>query len=211
MYVFTHDSIGLGEDGPTHQPVEHLAALRSIPGVTVIRPADAVETAAAWKVALEAGRPVALALTRQDLAPLPVERRVAFDGVARGGYVVAGTGTPAAVLVASGSEVGLALAAARLLEARGLATRVVSMPSLCRFGAQPAAYREAVLPRGVPTVVVEAATSFGWHRYVGPDAGFVTIERFGASAPAARLFAEFGFTAESVAREAEARIAAHRG
>ncbi|MBL9087172.1 MAG: transketolase [Planctomycetia bacterium] len=210
VYVFTHDSIGLGEDGPTHQPVEHLAALRSIPGVTVIRPADAVETAAAWKVALEAGRPVALALTRQDLAPLPAERRAVFEGVARGGYVVAGTGTPAVVLVASGSEVGLALAAARLLEARGTAARVVSMPSLCRFGAQPAAYRESVLPRAVPTVVVEAATSFGWHRHVGPDAAFVTLEHFGASAPAARLFAEFGFTPENVARQAEAVLASHR-
>jgi len=211
VYVFTHDSIGLGEDGPTHQPVEHLAALRSIPGVQVIRPADAVETAAAWKVALEAGGPVALALTRQDLAPLPVPRDVAFAGVDRGGYVVVGpTGTPAVVLVASGSEVGLALGAAKLLEARGVAVRVVSMPSLCRFGTQPPAYRAQVLPAGVPTVVIEAAVSFGWHRWVGADAGTVTMERFGASAPAPRLFAEFGFTPENVAAQAEATIAARR-
>ncbi|MFO0933788.1 MAG: transketolase [Planctomycetota bacterium] len=211
VYVFTHDSIGLGEDGPTHQPVEHLAALRSIPGVTVFRPADAVETAAAWRLALEAGRPVALALSRQDLAPLPVPRRVAVEGAARGGYVVLDAPSPAVVLVASGSEVGVALGAAQRLATKGVAARVVSMPSLCRFGAESAAYREAVVPRGLPAVVVEAATSFGWHRFVGPDAAFVTMERFGASAPAPRLFEEFGFTPDHVARVAEQAIAARRG
>lgn len=210
VYVLTHDSIGLGEDGPTHQPVEHLAALRAIPGVTVIRPADAVETAAAWRVALEAGRPVVLALTRQDVPPVPAARAAVVEGVARGGYVVSGPAAPDVVLVASGSEVGLVVAAAAGLAARGVGARVVSMPSLCRFGAQPPTYRDAVIPRGRPTVVVEAATSFGWHRFVGADATFVTVERFGASAPAPRLFAEFGFTPDEVVRRALEAVAAFR-
>jgi transketolase len=156
--------------------------------VTVFRPADAVETAAAWKVALEAGRPVALALTRQDLAPLPVERRIAFEGVARGGYVVAGSGTPAVVLVASGSEVGLALAAARQLEARGVATRVVSMPS------------------GTPIVAIEAGRGETLRRFVGRRGLVIGMERFGASAPYQALAEHFGFTAASVAKRVKAHV-----
>ena len=207
VYVFTHDSIGLGEDGPTHQPVEHLAALRAIPGLVTLRPADAVETAAAWRVALRADGPVALALTRQDLAPLPCPRADVERGVAHGGYVVrdAVGGAPDVVLVASGSEVALALAAADRLAAAGRRPRVVSMPSLCLFGRAGAAYRASVLPPGVPRLAVEAATGFGWHgALAGGPVETVTLERFGASAPAARLFAEFGFTPEHVAARAAA-------
>jgi transketolase len=201
VYVFTHDSIGLGEDGPTHQPVEHLAALRAIPGLEVFRPADAVETAAAWRVAMSHEGPVALALTRQDLPPLAATREAIAEGVERGGYVLkdAPGGAAQVVLIATGSEVSVAVAAADLLAAKSVRARVVSMPSPRRFEAQPTAARDRVLPPGVPRVVVEAATSFGWHRLAGADGGMVTLEHFGASAPAARLFAEFGFTAARVA------------
>lgn len=209
VYVFTHDSIGLGEDGPTHQPVEHLAALRAMPGLEVFRPADAAETAAAWREALGCGGPAALALTRQDVPPLPVGRDVVDAGVAAGGYVVfEPTASPEVVLVASGSEVGLALAAAADLRARGRHARVVSMVNLGRFLRADPAAQAAVVPRDLPAVVVEAATSFGWHAAVGPRAAFVTLERFGASAPAGRLFAEFGFTPEHVVARAEALIRA---
>jgi len=204
VYVFTHDSIGLGEDGPTHQPVEHLAALRAIPGLDVLRPADAVETAAAWRCAMTATGPTALALTRQDLTSLGLPFDRVREGVERGGYVVSDPvgALPAVVLVGTGSEVGVARAAAARLAAGGIAARVVSMPSLTRFLAQPAAYRVAVLPAGVPRVIVEAATSFGWHAVGGDRAAYVTLDHFGASAPAARLFQEFGLTPEDVERAA---------
>ncbi len=210
IYVFTHDSIGLGEDGPTHQPVEHLAALRAIPNLTVIRPADAPETAVAWRAALEhRDGPVALVLTRQKLPLLDRETLAPADGLSRGGYVLAEAAGGAArlVLIGTGSEVALCVAARELLEKDGIPTRVVSMPSLDLFARQNAAYREAVLPPAVPhRLAVEAGQTFGWHRWVGDRGGVVGLERFGASAPYERLFREFGFTPGHVAARARALL-----
>ena len=185
-YVFTHDSIGVGEDGPTHQPIEHLAALRAIPGLTVIRPADPNETAAAWRVALTHPAPVALALTRQGLPVIGDVDRV-HAGVPRGAYVLdeAGSGTPDVVLIATGSEVSLARQARELLSGRGIHARVVSMPSWELFEAQPQEYRDAVIPPAVPArIAIEAGVAQGWERYTGAAGEIVSIERFGASAPA---------------------------
>ena len=213
VFVFTHDSIGLGEDGPTHQPVEQLASLRAMPGLTVFRPADANETAACWRLALARGAPAALALSRQGLPVLgPVER--VRDGAARGGYVLAdaaGDRPPDVVLIATGSEVSLALAARDLLAGRGIGARVVSMPSWEVFDEQPAGYRERVLPAAVAArLSVEAAATMGWHRYVGDRGEAMGLDRFGASAPGPVLFERFGFTAEEVARRA-ARLAGRDG
>jgi transketolase len=203
IYVFSHDSIGVGEDGPTHQPVEHLAALRAIPGLTVIRPADARETAEAWRVALLHDQgPVALALTRQGLPVLDLPADVLRTGVERGGYVVADDPAPEIVLLASGSEVSVALAARDLLGQQGVATRVVSMPSWELFDAQPQSYRESVLSSDLPRLAVEAGVSLGWHKYVGSQGAVVGLDRFGASAPYKVLMQEFGFTAENVAAKA---------
>ncbi len=202
IYVFTHDSIGLGEDGPTHQPVEHLAALRAVPGLQVIRPCDANETAAAWRVAIaDRTRPTALVLTRQNLPVLDRSRLEAAEGLAKGGYVLAREEGPlAAVVLASGSEVPLALAARELLQGEGIPTRVVSLACWELFEEQPAAYREEVLPESCQVrVAVEAASSFGWERYVGRCGEILAMKGFGASAPADRLMAHFGFTAERVA------------
>jgi transketolase len=202
VYVFTHDSIYLGEDGPTHQPIEHLDALREIPGMTVFRPADGVETAAAWAWALaEATGPVALALTRQDLPPLPRTAETGVDAVARGAYVVREPdGKAQVVLVATGSEVSLACAAAERLATQGVAARVVSMPSLERFAAQPEAARRALLPRdGTPIVAVEAARGESFWRYVGTRGLVYGIDRFGASAPGAAVAAHLGFTPDALA------------
>ena len=210
IYVFTHDSIGLGEDGPTHQPIEHLAALRAIPNLVLIRPADAAETAEAWRAALlRRDGPTALVLTRQKVPALDRVALAAADGLRRGGYVLAEAagGEPSVVLVASGSEVALCLGAKPILEAEGAPTRVVSMPSLDVFESQPAAYRDSVLPPAVRArLAVEAGRALGWHRWVGESGDVVGIERFGASAPAERLFAEFGFTAENVAARARALL-----
>jgi transketolase len=210
VYVFTHDSIGLGEDGPTHQPVEHLAALRAIPGLVVIRPADAAETAAAWRTALlRRGGPTALVLTRQKLPALAREGTGAVEGVARGGYVLAEAtgGAPRVVLLGTGSEVALCVAARALLEGEGIPVRVVSVPCVELFAAQAADYRAAVLPPAVRArVAVEAGRSVGWHRWVGDGGDVVGLEHFGASAPAERLFAEFGFTPEHVAARARALL-----
>jgi transketolase len=209
IYVMTHDSIGLGEDGPTHQPVEHLSALRAIPGLTVLRPADGTETVAAWRSAIEAEGPSVIALTRQGLPPLG-QRPV--DGPARGAYVLddlgGSGGTPDVVLIATGSEVQLAVGAAELLASDDLRVRVVSMPSWELFDAQDQAYRDEVLPPAVRArVAVEAAVTHGWHRYVGDIGEVVGLDRFGASAPAERLFEEFGFTAEAVADAARRSLA----
>ncbi|HEX6206777.1 MAG TPA: transketolase [Actinomycetota bacterium] len=194
-FVLTHDSIGLGEDGPTHQPVEHLAGLRAIPDLVVIRPADANETAQAWRVTMERREgPVALVLTRQKLAVLPSLRT---DAVARGAHVVADG--EALALVASGSEVHLALAARTLLASSSISARVVSMPSWELFEAQSEGYRDEVLPPGLPTLAIEAASGFGWRRWADDS---VSLDRFGASAPAEVLFREFGFTPEQVAERA---------
>lgn len=207
IHVLTHDSIGLGEDGPTHQPIEHVASLRLIPNVEVWRPCDAVETAVAWQQSIErADGPSCLALTRQGVPHQPRDAGQRAD-IARGGYVLRDCdGTPEVILIATGSEVQLVLAAAERLAERRV--RVVSMPCVERFAAQDAAYREAVLPAAVGArVAVEAGVTQGWYRYVGSAGEVVGIDRFGASAPAGELFENFGFTAEAVAAAAERVLA----
>ncbi len=201
IYVFTHDSIGLGEDGPTHQPVEQLTSLRCIPGLTVLRPADASEVVEAWKIAINhRNGPVALVLSRQKLPFLDLADR-ARTGVSHGAYVLQQTsgGEPHVVLMSTGSEVGVALNAAALLESDGVRVRVVSAPSLELFAAQDAAYRDRVLPPGIPRVAVEAAHSMSWYRWVGDNGAIVSIDGFGASAPASVLYREYGITSEHVA------------
>lgn len=203
-YIWTHDSIGLGEDGPTHQPVEHLAALRAIPGLDVVRPADANETAAAWKALLEKGtRPTGLCLTRQNV---PVLEGTDVNGVARGGYVLSdtaaevGNGLPDVLLIATGSEVQYAVAAQQTLATEGIGTRVVSMPCVEWFDEQEQAYRDQVLPPTVKArVAVEAGVAMPWYRFVGDHGEVVSLEHFGASADWQTLFREFGFTGEAVA------------
>ena len=211
VYVFTHDSVGLGEDGPTHQPIEQLAALRAIPHLTVIRPADGPETAQAWRAALlNRIGPTALVLTRQKVAVIDRTKHAAADGLQRGAYVLAeaGKGAPRVILIATGSEVGLCLEAREKLEAAGTPTRVVSMPSQEIFARQDAAYRDAVLPPRVRArLAVETASPFGWHRWVGTDGDTLGIERFGASAPYERILKEFGFTADAIAARAGAVLA----
>jgi len=208
-YIFTHDSIGLGEDGPTHQPVEQLMALRAMPNVMDLRPGDAAETAEAWRLALErTDGPSFLALTRQGVPALEREGPGA-SGVRRGAYVLreASGGSPAIILVASGSELHLAVEARELLEGEGHPTRVVSLPSWFLFGREPRSYRDLVLPPSVPVrISVEAGVSLGWERWVGLEGDTVSLDRFGASAPASTLFREFGFTAEAVAARARARL-----
>jgi transketolase len=204
IFVLTHDSIGLGEDGPTHQPVEHAASLRLVPNLEVWRPCDAVETVAAWRAALERrGGPTALLLSRQDL---PAQRRdvATLAQVGRGGYVLAdaAAGGPQVVIIATGSEVQLGMDARALLATQGVDARVVSMPSTSAFDRQERAYREAVLPPGVPRVAVEAGVSDLWRKYVGLEGAVVGLDRFGESGPAAELFRHFGFTPERVAEAA---------
>jgi len=205
-YVFTHDSIGLGEDGPTHQPIEQLLGLRSIPNVLDLRPCDAAETAQAWKSALaRTDGPAFLSLTRQSVPVLDRTSLAGAEGLARGGYVLkeASGGAPDVILIASGSEVGVALDAAQLLIEDGIAPRVVSLPSWHLFEAQDPAYRDTVLPRGVTArVSVEAGVTLGWEKWVGPDGVSVGIDHFGASAPSEVLYEEFGVTAERVATAA---------
>ena len=205
IYVWTHDSVALGEDGPTHQPVEHVAALRAIPNLHVIRPGDANETAAAWRCGIErADGPTALALSRQKLPILTGTAEKARDGVARGGYVLRDASGDAArpdlIIIATGSELSLAFGAAEALEIEGIRTRVVSLPCWERFDAQDAAYRDSVLPRGVrKRVTVEALVSFGWEAYAGDEGAIIGIDHFGASAPGDEVLARFGFTVDRVA------------
>jgi transketolase len=210
IYVWTHDSIGLGEDGPTHQPVEHLSALRAIPGLDVVRPADANETVIAWRTALEhTDRPTALCLTRQALPIVDRTKYADVEGAARGGYVLADAegGKPEAILIATGSEVQLALTARERLQADGLPTRVVSMPCIEWFKAQDESYRELVLPRGVKVrVSIEAAVAQSWHEFVGDSGECVSLEHFGASAPHTVLFAQFGFTADHIVTAVRASL-----
>ena len=202
IFVFTHDSIGVGEDGPTHQPVEQLAAARAIPGLVVIRPGDANEAAHAWRAALaETNRPTALVLTRQNLPTLDRSKVASAEGLARGGYVLSDAegGDPEVLLLASGSEVSLALAAQQQLAADGVRARVVSMPSFELFEDQTEAYRKEVLPIAVrPRVAIEAGIRQGWDRYLGDRGEFVGMDGFGLSAPFQKIYAEFGFTAENV-------------
>ncbi|MBI5625022.1 MAG: transketolase [Elusimicrobia bacterium] len=204
LFVFTHDSVGLGEDGPTHQPVEHLMSLRAVPGLTVLRPADANETAAAWRVALLRRGPVALVLTRQKLPVLDPARYPIADGVPAGAYVLAEPegGKPDVALLASGSEVSLVLAAAGVLAGRGVAARVVSMPSWELFREQSAAYREQVLSPGIPRLAVEAGVSLGWSEFVGDTGRVIGLDRFGASAPGEAALERLGFGVENVASAA---------
>jgi transketolase len=207
IFVFTHDSIFLGEDGPTHQPVEHLPALRAIPNLSVIRPADANETAVAWRVALERrDGPVALALTRQGVPVIDRSRYAAAEGLTRGGYVLADAPgkAPEVVLIASGSEVPVALEAYEKLTAEGIAARVVSLPSWDLFEKQPQGYKDEVLPPGVTArLAIEAAVPLGWERYVGLKGAVIGMTRFGASAPYKVLAEKFGFTAANVVRRAK--------
>ncbi|MCY0876146.1 MAG: transketolase, partial [Firmicutes bacterium] len=207
-YVFTHDSIGVGEDGPTHQPVEQMAALRVIPNLVAIRPADANETIAAWRYSLgHRDHPVALALTRQKLPILPKTKELAKEGVERGGYILAKESGQQAdlILIASGSEVSLAMEAKAKLDAEGIDTRVVSMPSFALFEAQPATYRQEVLPPRVHARVgIEMLHPFGWDRYIGDAGRMIAIDHFGASAPAGTLMKEFGFTVEAIVAAAHA-------
>jgi len=208
IHVFTHDSIALGEDGPTHQPVEQLAALRAIPNLTVIRPGDANETAVAWRIALETrDRPVLLVLSRQAVPTLDRSRYAPADGLRRGAYVLcdARDGKPDLILIASGAEVGLIVAAAERLGAEGLAVRCVSMPSWELFDALPQADRDAVLPPAVRArLAVEAGAAQGWHRYVGDAGDVLSVERFGASAPGEVVLSEYGFTVDEVCKRARA-------
>jgi len=199
IYIYTHDSIGLGEDGPTHQPVEQLSALRAIPDMTLIRPADASETAEAWRAALKHRKgPVALVLTRQKLSFIDRTKYAPAGGLARGAYVLADApgGMPEVVLMSSGSEVALVLDAQKKLEADGIRARAVSMPSHELFARQDETYRNSVLPKGVKRIAMEAAHPMSWYRWVGDGGVILGIERFGASAPAARIFTELGFTVD---------------
>jgi transketolase len=210
IYVFTHDSIALGQDGSTHQPIEQLANLRAVPGLTVIRPGDANETAMAWRVALEAGdHPVALILTRQDVPTLDRTQCAAADGLRRGAYILADAPNckPDVILIATGSEVALVMAARQTLQERNVKARVVSMPSWELFDAQPRSYRDQVLlPSAHARFAVEAGASQGWHRYVGDHGDVLGVDRFGASAPGDVVMREYGFTAENVCKRALALL-----
>ena len=210
IYVFTHDSIGLGEDGPTHQPIEHISALRVIPNMLVLRPADASEVAEAWRVALEHKTgPVALILSRQKLPFIDRASRSAATHVSRGAYVLGNTldGTiPKALLLATGSEVAIALAAQQMLADERIATRVVSAPSLELFAQQEKKWRDAVLPPGIPRVAIEAGHPMSWYRWVGDHGTVIGIETFGASAPAPKLYAEYGITAGRICEAVKALI-----
>ncbi|HXR40094.1 MAG TPA: transketolase [Terracidiphilus sp.] len=206
LFVFTHDSIGLGEDGPTHQPIEHLMALRAVPGLTDFRPADANETAAAWRLALERKRPSFFALTRQDLPVIDPAAVDVYGGVSKGAYVLQDAASPQVVLIATGSEVSAVVEASKLLAAEGIAARVVSFPSWKIFEEQTSEYKASVLPAGVPRLAVEAGATLGWWKYVGLDGDVIGLDRFGASAPGATALKELGFGAESVAARAKALV-----
>jgi transketolase len=204
IFVWTHDSIGIGEDGPTHQPVEHFAALRAIPNLLVFRPADANETAQAWKYALEhRDGPVGLLLTRQGLPVIDQRKFASAANIGRGAYILTSRGKPDVILLASGSEVSVALEAAKLLDADGLSPQVVSMPCWKLFEKQDEKYRNSVIPRDVKARVgVEAGVEMGWHKWLGEDGVFIGMSGFGASAPGKTCFQEFGITAENVAQAA---------
>jgi transketolase len=214
-YVWTHDSIGLGEDGPTHQPIEHLAALRAMPRLRVMRPADGPETAEAWRAAIaRTDGPTALALSRQNLPPIDRARHAGPEGLHQGAYVLAEAdgGEPRLVLIATGSEVWVALEARDRLQADGVPTRVVSMPCWELFEDQDQAYRDQVLPPAVTArLAVEAASSFGWSRWVGEHGEVVSRDDFGASAPGSVVLEKFGFTPDNVAERARKLLARREG
>jgi transketolase len=216
IFVYTHDSIGLGEDGPTHQPIEQLTSLRAIPGLVLLRPADANEVAESWRIAIErVFGPTALVFTRQKLVFVDRTTHGDASGVAKGGYILAesdgqkpsaNSPKPQVVLMSSGSEIGLALEAHSKLTAQGVKARVVSMPSHELFAAQDAKYRASVLPDGVPRVAVEAAHPMSWYRWVGDNGTIIGLERFGASAPFEKIYQELGITAERVVEAAMALL-----
>jgi transketolase len=203
LFVFTHDSIALGEDGPTHQPVEQLLGLRAIPGLTDFRPADANETAAAWRLALERKGPSFFALSRQNLPVIDPAAHDVYAGVSKGAYVLEDAAVPQIVLLATGSEVWAVLEAAKLLAAEGIRARVVSFPSWKIFEEQSAGYKASVLPAGVAKLAVEAGSTLGWWKYVGLDGDVIGLDRFGASAPGPKVLAELGFGADSIAARAK--------
>jgi transketolase len=205
IYVFTHDSIALGEDGPTHQPIEHLAALRAIPNLLVIRPGDANETIVAWQVALESHGPVALILSRQNIPTFNRSHFALAEGLRRGAYVLADAigGNPDLILISTGSELHLAVAAQQELAQRDVQVRVVSMPSWLLFDRQPHNYRDLVFPPQVTKrIAIEAGSPLGWHRYVGDGGDVIAVEQFGASAPGEIVLREYGFTVANVCRRA---------
>jgi transketolase len=212
IYIFTHDSIGVGEDGPTHQPIEHLASLRAIPGLITLRPGDANEVLEAWKVIMHLKHePVALILSRQAMPTLDRSKYAPASGVARGAYVLgdAQGGKPDVILMATGTEVGLAVEAYEKLTAEGVKARVVSMPSWELFEQQPQDYRDSVLPPSVTArVSVEQASTFGWERYVGPTGASIGMKTFGASAPLKELQKKFGFTADRIVTAAKEQVTA---
>jgi len=213
VFVFTHDSIGVGEDGPTHQPIEHLATLRAIPGLDTIRPGDANETAVAWQVALKSRTPTALILSRQPIPTLDRGRYAAADGLTKGGYILGDIvdGTPQIILIGTGSELPMVVAAHERMSAEGILSRVVSLPCWSLFERQTAAYRELVLPSAVLLrLAIEQAGPMGWDRYVGPEGTTITMSRFGASAPLVDLQAEFGFTVDNICAVAHRLIDDHR-
>jgi transketolase len=204
-FVWTHDSVGVGEDGPTHQPIEHLASLRAMPNLRVVRPADANETALAWRLHIDTDGPTAIVLARQNSPVLVGTAERGAVGLARGAYVLVDEAgdRPELVLVGTGSEVSLCVNAAEVLTAEGRSVRVVSFPCWELFDAQPADYQASVLPKGVPTLAVEAGSSFGWDRYADDT---VAIDHYGASAPGGTVLAEFGFTSDNVAARARALL-----
>jgi transketolase len=208
IFVWTHDSIGLGEDGPTHQPVEHIASLRLIPNFALVRPADANETAIAWREVITRNKPVGFALSRQNLPVFDRNECASAEGVARGAYTICETSKdPDVILIATGSEVHLAIAAAKLLAAENIHARVVSAPCLEWFDEQDDSYRESILPKKIRArVSVEAGVGSGWHKYVGDDGEIISLEHFGASASAGTLFKEYGFTAENIVLAAKRTI-----
>jgi transketolase len=212
IYVFTHDSIGLGEDGPTHQSVEHLAALRAIPNLAVIRPCDAHETREAWRAALERDNaPTAFAFSRQKVQVIDRKKHADAKGLHKGAYVLAEAedkqgkaASPKLILIATGSEVGLAMQAHEQLNAQNVPTRVVSMPCWEFFDEQTPKYKESVLPKNVPArMAIEAGVSLGWEKYIGLEGDTVTVDKFGTSAPADDVFKEYGFTVENIVKKAK--------
>jgi transketolase len=203
LFIFTHDSIAVGEDGPTHEPIEQLLGLRAIPGLTDFRPADANETAAVWRLALERSGPSFFALSRQDLPIIDPAALDVYAGVSKGAYVLEDASNPQLVLIGAGSEVWMALDAAKLLAAEGIRARVVSFPSWKLFEEQTAEYKSSVLPASVPKLAVEAGSTQGWWKYVGVDGDVIGLDRFGASAPGPKVQAELGFSAGNVAAKAK--------
>ena len=203
IFVYTHDSIGVGEDGPTHQPIEHLMSFRVMPDLTVIRPADANETVEAWKIAIREKKPVVLVLTRQNVPVLDPQKYDIKNGVQKGAYILEDDDNPDIVLIGTGSEVHVCLGAAEILRNEGKKVRVVSMPSWELFFKQPEEYRKSVLPPEIPKLAVEAGSSLGWKEIVGENGAVVGMESFGASAPGNVLMEKFGFTPENVANKAK--------